>query len=182
MPDNLVEALKIFLEKHLVPTVISVVVAIITLLKLPTDYWMIVKIGKRLFFFLVAGIVFLFIQFLILLWNGIQHLKNNAYISREHKKMKIREDQEHIEEWLSFVDELPPEDRELIYQFLRTGNQPIVIPRYVYRTYNPNSIHHTNAIVKTDNHDGSRLVKLDARFYQMMKQIYEDRGSISHFD
>ena len=69
MPDNLVEALKIFLEKHLVPTVISVVAAIIALLKLPTDYWMIEKIGKRLFFFLVAGIVFLFIQFLILLWN-----------------------------------------------------------------------------------------------------------------
>lgn len=58
MPDSIGEALKIFLEKHLVPTVISVVAAIVALLVLPTDYWMIEKIGKTLFFFLVAGVVF----------------------------------------------------------------------------------------------------------------------------
>lgn len=83
---------------------------------------------------------------------------------------------------VSFVDKLPPEDRELIRQFLRTNNKPIVERRHVYRAYNPNSIHNTNAIVSTENSDGSRLVKLDDRFYRTVKQIYEDRGSISHFD
>lgn len=182
MPDSIGEALKIFLEKHLVPTVISVVAAIVALLVLPTDYWMIEKFGKTLFFFLVAGVVFLAIQVFVLLWKGIQHLKHRAYISKEYKEMKIRENQEGLEEWLSFVDKLPPEDRELIRQFLRTNNKPIVERRHVYRAYNPNSIHNTNAIVTTENSDGSRLVKLDDRFYRTMKQIYEDRGSISHFD
>ena len=79
MPDSIGEALKVFLEKHLVPTVISVVAAIVALLVLPTDYWMIEKIGKTLFFFLVAGVVFLAIQVFVLLWKGIQHLKHRAY-------------------------------------------------------------------------------------------------------
>ena len=179
MPDSIGEALKVFLEKHLVPTVISVVAAIVALLVLPTDYWMIEKIGKTLFFFLVAGVVFLAIQVFVLLWKGIQHLKHRAYISKEYKEMKVRENQE---EWLSFADKLSPDDRELIRQFIRTENQPIVERRHVYRAYNPNSIHETNAIVTTENSDGSRLVKLDDRFYRTMKQIYEDRGSISHFD
>lgn len=47
MPDSIGEALKIFLEKHLVPTVISVVAAIVALLVLPTDYWMIEKNRKN---------------------------------------------------------------------------------------------------------------------------------------
>lgn len=182
MPDSIGEALKVFLEKHLTPTVISVVAAIVALLVLPADDWMIEKIGKTLFFFLVAGVVFLAIQFFVLLWKGIQHLKHRAYISEEYKEMKDRENQESLEKWLSFADKLPPDDRKLIRQFIRTENQPIVERRHVYRAYNPNSIYETNAIVTTENSDGSRLVKLDDRFYRIMKQIYEDRGSISHFD
>lgn len=182
MHDIIGEALKIFLERHLVPTVISAVAAIVALLVLPADYWMIEKIGKIMFFFLVAGVVFLTIQFFVLLRKGIQYLKHRAYISEEYKEMKIRENQEDLEEWLSFTDKLPSDDRELIRQFIRTENQPIVERRHVYRACNPNSIYETNEIVTTENSDGSRLVKLDDRFYRTMKQIYEDRGSISHFD
>lgn len=182
MLDSIGEVLKIILEKNLVSTVISVVAAIVALLVLPTDYWMIEKIGKTLFFFLVAGGVFLAIQLLVLLWKGIQHMKHRAYISREYKEMKIRENQEKLEEWLSFADKLPLEDRELIRQFLYTNNKPIVERRHVFKAYNPSSIYNTNAIVTTENSDGSCLVKLDDRFYRIMKQIYEDRGSISHFD
>lgn len=182
MPDSIGEALKVFLEKHLVPTIISVVAAIVALLVLPADDWMIEKIGKTLFFSLVAGVVFLTIQFFVLLWKGIQHLKHRAYIFKEYKEMKVRENQENLEKWLSFVDKLSPDDREMIRQFIRTENQPIIEYRHFYRAYNPNSIYETNAIVTTENSDGSRLVKLDDRFYRTMKQIYEDRGSISHFD
>ena len=98
MPDSIGEVLKVFLEKHLVPTVISVVAAVVALLVLPAGYWMIEKIGKIMFFFLVASVVFLAIQFFVLLWKGIQHLKHRAYISKEYKEMKIRENQEDLEE------------------------------------------------------------------------------------
>lgn len=59
------EALKIFLEKHLIPTAISFVISIITLIKLPKDYWMIEKVGKTLFFILVLLISFLAIELVV---------------------------------------------------------------------------------------------------------------------
>ena len=59
------QAIKTFVEKHLIPTVISVVVAITSFLIFPPDYWMIERVGKVPFALLVAGITFLVIQLLI---------------------------------------------------------------------------------------------------------------------
>lgn len=182
MFDGLGEALKVFLEKHLMPTVISIVTAIIALLALPQDYWMIEKIEKHLFFVLIAGLVFVAIQCLVHLWKIIKQMKRSINNSKEYMEMKAREIQENLDKWLSFGDKLPPEDRELVRQFLRTGNKPIVEKRASYRIYKDNSIYNTNAIVTTTNSDGDRLIKLDDRFYETMTRIYEDRGSISHFD
>ncbi len=49
MWDVIGQVLNTFLEKYFIPTIISIVVAIISLLILPTDFWMITKIGKSLF-------------------------------------------------------------------------------------------------------------------------------------
>ena len=57
MREKLIDSLNIFLEKHLIPTVISVVAAIVAILLLPNEYWMIQKIGKHLFFFLAFLLV-----------------------------------------------------------------------------------------------------------------------------
>lgn len=46
MWDAVGESLKVFFEKHLIPTVIAIVSAIIAVLMLPSDFWMIEKIGK----------------------------------------------------------------------------------------------------------------------------------------
>ena len=180
MLDNVGEALKIFLEGHLIPTVISVVAAIAALLLLPSDYWMLEKIGEKLFFLLIAGIVFLVIQLIMFLGKGIRCLRHNDYTTKEYNMMKESQNQKKIEEWLSFIDKLPPDDREMIYRFLNTDNKPIMEPRNVYRSYN--SIRNTNAIIMIENRDGSHLLKLEDHFYQIMKKIYETRGSISHFD
>lgn len=179
MSEKLIESLNIFLEKHLIPTVISIVSAIATLLFLPSKFWMIQKIGKYLFFFLVAGVVFLIVQLVIALAKGIGQLRYKSYINTEYHKHKNSEALENLDAWLSYVDGLPPEDRQLIVKFIQTGNQPIV--ERGYRMYNPDSIHSSEYILKTQNADGSKLIKLNDRFYQLMKAIYEDRGSISHF-
>ena len=172
MWEKLVESLNIFLEKHLVPTVISIVTAISAILFLPNEYWMIQKIGKHLFFFLVAGIVFLAVQLIIAIGKGISHLRYKSYISTEYHKHKNNEALENLDAWLSYVDGLPPEDRQLIVKFIQTGNQPIM--ERGYRMYNPDSIHSSEYIIKTQNADGSKLIKLNDRFYQLMKAIYED--------
>jgi len=177
------ESLKVFVEKHLVPTVSSVVVAILAVLLLPDEYaWMIEKVGKNWFMLLIAGVVFLAVELVIWLFskvrNGWYGVQNKAY----YKRQEAKESQEQLEQWLSFVDRLSADDRELIMTFIRTNNAPQVQRANVYRCYNPESIHATNAIVSQKNKDGSTTYKLDDRFYRTMKAIYEDRGSISHFN
>ena len=131
----------------MIPTVISIVTAIATMLFLPNEYWMIQKIGKHLFFFLVAGLAFLAVQLIIAIFKGIAHLRHRAYISTEYDKLKQNEALENLDAWLSYVDELPPEDRKLIIQFTQTGNTPIV--ERGHRMYNPSSIHSSQYIIKT---------------------------------
>lgn len=181
MIENLGEALKIFLEKHLIPTVISVVVSIIVLIELPTEYWMITKVGRNLFFLMIAGVVFLCIQLIIHLWIGFQKLKHSIHSNNEYNKMKAKEMNENIEKWLTFVDNLAPNERDLILQFIHSNNAAITENAGVYRFYNSESIYSTDFVVKTRKRDGSQMMKLNDQFYNIMKYIYEERGSISHF-
>ena len=51
-----------------------------------------------------------------------------------------------------------------------------------YKSYSPESIYSTNLVVKTENSNGSRSIKLNESFYKEMKEIYEEHGGISHFD
>lgn len=177
------ESLKIFVEKHLVPTIISVVAAILAFLFLPDDLsWVVEKLGRNWFLLLVAGVVFLLVELVIWFFSGLcskwHGVQNNAY----YRRCEEKEAKEALEQWLTFVDKLSQEDRELIMTFIHTGNAPQIIPGNVHRCYNPDSIHATNAIVSQKNRDGSTIFKLDDRFYRAMKAIYEDRGSISHFN
>lgn len=81
------QAIKTFVEKHLIPTVISVVIAIASFLVLPADYWMITRIGKVPFALLVAGIVFIVIQFIVFCVNKIRkHSANRA--SKDYRNQK----------------------------------------------------------------------------------------------
>lgn len=181
MWQSIGDAIKIFLEKHLIPTVIAVVSAIVALVVLPSDYWMITKVGKSLFFILVAGIVFLLIELLCVLGKGIK----NGWLRAQGKIRDVQyakeEEEEKIEEFLLFVDNLPPADRDLIMKFLKNGNKPITKPYSVYNFREWNSLAYSNALVTTKNHDGSTQTKLKEEFYQLAKYIYEKRGSISHF-
>ena len=173
------ESLKVFLEKHLIPTVISIVVAILTFLMLPDDNWAVEKLGKLWFLMLVAGIVFLVIQMLVAIVKGVRYLcykVNSACQCRENDQKR---DQEAEEGWLSFGDKLSPDDRALIIHLLENGNEPEIEQGYVLHSYN--SIHNTNLLVKTKSHNGYTLYKLDEKAYRTLKAIYDRRGTISHF-
>ena len=181
MWQSIGDAIKIFLEKHLIPTVIAVVSAIVALVVLPSDYWMITKVGKSLFFILVAGIVFLLIELLGVFWKFIKNSWLRAQGKIRHLQYAKEEEEETIEEFLSFVDKLPPEDRDLLMEFIKNENQPITKPCSMYVMRDSNSLYYTKALVSTKNRDGSTQTKLKDEFYQLAKYIYEKRGSISHF-
>ena len=173
------DALRVFFEKHLFPTVISIVVAIAVFLILPADYWMIEKLGKTWFLALVAGVVFLIVQMLIAIAKGIRHLCYRADLARQRREIDNKNGQEAVEKWLSFVDKLSPDDRALIIKFIENENEPEIEHGYVW--HSSESIYNTNLVIKMKGHDGFTLIKLDENAYRALKAIYEQRGSISHF-
>lgn len=173
------ESLKIFIEKHLIPTVVSVVVAILAFLVLPADYWVVEKLGKSCFLILVAGIIFLVIQLLIAIVKGIRHLCYKADLARQCRENNQKKNKEAEEDWLSFGDKLSPDDRALIIRLLDNDNKPEIVHGSVW--HSSGSIFNTNLIIQTQGHNGYTLYKLDERAYQALKSIYKQRGSITHF-
>ena len=172
-------ALKVFFEKHLIPTVISIVLAIVAFLLLPADSWVIAKLGKSWFLILAAGVVFLVTQTIIAMVKGVRHLLYKADLARQCRDIDRKKSQEAVEEWLSFVDKLSPDERALIIKFIENGNKPETEHGYVWHSHD--SIHNTNLLIKMKGHDGFTLYKLDEKAYLALKTIYDQRGSISHF-
>lgn len=180
MWSAIAEALKIFLEKHLIPTVISFVVAIVVLLKLPEEYWMIEKIGKTMFFILVLSVSFLVIQFIVFVYHNIQEKRISSYRKQINNIQAQNEEKENMDKLIGFINNLPPEERQMIVEFIQSGNTPKTYSGY--RLRNPGSIFNTKAIVSIKNKDGSTSYKLHDDFYAVIKKIYEDKGRITYFD
>ena len=124
--DKFADVLKIFIEKHLIPSVISIAGAILTLLIVPEDNWIIVKIGKLSVGILAFCICFLLIQFVIKIINGIKKAFNNVSEFNYRMKQNEKENQEAIEHINEFVDQLTPEDKNILITFLRNGNKILI--------------------------------------------------------
>lgn len=124
--DKFADVLKIFIEKHLIPSVISIVGAILTLLIVSEDNWIIVKIGKLSAGILAFCICFLLIQFVIKIINGIKKAFNNVSEFNYRMKQNEKEKQEAIENINEFVDRLSPEDKEILLNFIKNGNKILI--------------------------------------------------------
>ena len=109
--DKFADVIKIFIEKHLIPSVISIAGAIITLLMLPEDNWVVVKIGKMSVGILAFCICFLIIQFVAIIINGIKKAISNVNEFNYRMKQNEIENREAINQINDFVDQLTPEDK-----------------------------------------------------------------------
>lgn len=124
--DKIADVIRIFIEKHLIPSVISITVAIIALLLMPEDNWIIVKIGKMLVFILAFCITFLIIQILILLINAIKNIIRKRNELYHRKKLNKAEKKEAIDQINEFVDQLTPDDKKILITFIRNGNKTLI--------------------------------------------------------
>ena len=122
------EFCKVFAEKHLIPSVISVVGAITVLLFMPADYWMITKLGKMLFFFLVSGVFFLAVQFVLFCFRTYRQHRERVADNQYQIHSASQNEKIGMEELWSAVDSFDPDDRELIRGFLESNNTPIQRP------------------------------------------------------
>ena len=201
------EFCKVFAEKHFIPSVIAVTGAIAALLFLPADYWMIAKLGKKLFLFLASGSFFLLVKLLVFLWKKFsQHRENKAekqYYARSSQKTEKKD----MEDLWTAVDKWGPDDRQLLKEFLDSNNTPI------YRTAGyraaGNSLLNSNWVISTEEYGeeeppvilsdrlkgkgipvgsfgvGRSIVikyKLHDDIFAALKYSKEKYGKISHFE
>lgn len=178
---SLAEAIKIVAEKHLIPTILSLVVAAIIFAFTPTDYWLIEKFSPIGFWLFIAGAIFILIQFLIWMKKTILQINHWLVRSKRNAKYQQKQNQERLERFWTFLDSFSQEDINYLKQFLENENNPIIVRGICPRGYLFNS-EYVLKQVEYDNQQGhfSKYI-LKENFYRDLRTSVEQYGKINHF-
>lgn len=171
--------LVLFLKEHLMPTLISFVIAIAVYLLIPRDNWVLIKIGDDWFKLFIFSVCFILIQFLLYIKEKINvHRSYKKYV-RSKKQRGAEEYEKYIEDYRKYADRLSYEDRDFIRDCIKNENEPIVI-----KIRNPysNSIYGSSNVLKTRNQNGQEVVRLTDTAYRIFTEIYYRYHKIGHFD
>ena len=179
MLESLAEALKIFFEKHLIPTVISLFGAGIVILFIPNDSWMIKKITVTGVYLLIAAGCFLVVQLLRYLYEA---LSEKRYWKKRRKESKIQDEKREMEYLWSFMDAVNPEDLKIIKKLMKSENKPIEYEGY---WFSPNSILENDTVmVSRQISRNGKMIKqymLRHEVYNNLMYSQQKYGRISHF-
>lgn len=199
--NSLAEVLKIFLEKHLIPTVLAVVIAFIAYL-ISSDN-LITKLGFWGFLIFAFAVAFLLVQLIIMI---AQFWKSNSVervYQKDRKEQVERENKAELEKLWSYVDGLSNDDFLLLQNFLESGNKPIKRNANTYYSgeclLSSNHVHSTIVQEAKEEIEGNRSnfigsqiplgiynggekqYILDEYFYQLLRYSKEQYVRISHF-
>ena len=184
MWETIATIFRSFQEKYLIPLVISIVVAIATVIILPDDFWMINKVGRFPFACGVAGITFLFVVFVLYVVDKVKLIQRDVSNKRCSEEQKRKDAEEKIRLIWQDMDHYSPEERKEIRELVESGNQPIKIS--LNREISYKSIYKTNLFVNTiildDQGEQWRAYKLNEVCYQDLKYSLETYNKISNFD
>lgn len=124
--ERLADILKVFIEKHLISSLISITGAIATYLLVPHENWILAKLGTGLFICLAFCICFLIIEIVKKLVYAVlkvsTNLQENSY---RNKQIEIK-NKKAIQEINEFVDRLSPQDKDILITFIVNGNQILI--------------------------------------------------------
>lgn len=177
--ESLAEALKIFLEKHLIPTVISLFVAGIAMLFIPNDYWMIKKITVTGVYLLIAAGCFLAVQLLRYLYES---LSEKRYWKKRGQESKLEDEKKAMEYLWSFIDEVSPNDLKIIKKLMKSRNNPIEYEGYWFST--DSILENDTVMVSRQINRNGKLTKqfmLRPELYNNLIYSQQKYGRISHF-
>lgn len=169
--ENLSAVLKIFIEKHLIPTIISIAGAITTLLFISEDNSVIHKIGKVLFIILAFCLYFLLVQFFMQVVNIVKKIFSSISYSNYRIKEKNKKTQEAIESINEFVDKLSPEDKKTLVTFVKNRNK-ILITYNRMGMYNNYDLLSNLNIVNVSDYVGD-LTTIDREHYWIKSELEE---------
>lgn len=176
-------AIKVFAEKHLIPTVISFVTGAILYLFTPEDSWLIGKLSRGGYWLLLSGCIFLFIQLLIWMRKSFQKNQYNKSVNAKNDDYKRTVVKERIGVLWDYVDSLDQEDRKILKQFLKSKNKPYIVRGTIF--YAPGKLLSSKDVHKQEGYDekGSYTkYVLDDSLYNALVASSELYGKISRFE
>lgn len=203
--EKLLDLLKIFEEKHLIPVIASIAVAILFVTFLPNLFDLTSKAGKVLYLTLVFCIAFLLIYFGKYICS---FFKNKIAKKRKQKKEEEEQEKEKMEDLWDYVDSLSPQDQCYLMEFLKTNNKPIemreVAPNRLLSDsdnvactekkqasaldpsrkieFEGDSMCIPNGISFMEDEPPVKLYRLKDDFFNLLKCSYEKYHKISHFE
>ena len=178
------EVLKTLIEKHIIPTIIAIVVGILAYAITPIDNWVLMKIGKELFMVLFGGIAFLIISFFQILTKIIPKWKRKNDDRKEDNEYKHKEELKSVQEWWDYLDSISDDERDIIFSLIENKNRPII--RQGFMMYGGGSWTSRRAILKSRQvSDGDNIqfeYVLETSIYQQLCYIKEKYGKLSNFE
>lgn len=177
------EAIKVFAEKHLIPTVISLITGAIFYLFTPENSWFIGKLSRVGYWLLLSGCIFLFVQLLIWIKKEIENNKYKKSLNAKNDECKRSFVKERIGVLWDYVDSLDQEDRKILKQFLKSKNKPYVVRGKIF--YAPGKLLSSKDVHKQEGYDekGSfTKYVLDDSLYNALVASSELYGKISRFE
>lgn len=200
MWEALASAVKVFAEKHLIPSVISVAASICVILALQDDNWMIEKIGRWWVGVLVFCLAFILVQLVIVIQKAIKKRRQTEKNQCFYQNQDIKRETEALERLWSMVDELSPSEKALLHQFIDSGNAPyiettttfypsghllnseMVVSTVVGTTHEPINWSGKGVPILSHFDRATKQYKLTEYYYQIFKYSKEKYGRISHFE
>ena len=205
--EQLTHVIKTVMDKHLIPSVISVTGAIITLLITPENHWTIKKLGNSLFLLLVFCIFFCFIELLVYVRTQIKNFFKYISIQNDDAKYSTKHFNSTVNQVHNFIDKLLPQEKELLMTFIQNNNK-ILITSNCYRSYD--SFFNNSNIIKSsiftgdistldlDHYwidpdlqsiiklgmrplEGFMQYKLQDELFSILKHIYISTGKLGNF-
>jgi hypothetical protein len=174
------EAVKLFLEKHLIPSVVSFALACVALLLFPDTFPIRVKLGTTWFILFAFAVSFIAVQLLMWIGRGIKHrlalLKEYEYkINQSERNLE-----ENFEQLWNIIDKFTPDDRAIIRKFVGNGNQALLIetPHPMYQGLLDTQFVHKTGADEWQRHQ--YVLKSD--FYGLVKLSLEKHSCICHFE
>lgn len=187
MWESVGETIKVLAEKHLIPTVLSLVLGTVALLITPDDFFVIRKLSNVWYCLFISGCIFLGVEFIVWVAGCVSGWKKRRREAKqEAMARKLREDALAGELW-DYVDGLYERDRKYLYTFLKNGNNPILTPPVPLGDHRRLLVDDTvRARTRFYYNEKSgrveRLLCLEENFYDELVKVKKLYGKISRFD
>lgn len=165
------------MEKHLIPTVVSIAVTLFVFFLTPDTSPILIKLGEVLYIVFVFCLTFIAIQLMIFivrrLARAVERVQDNSVVEEKNKQI--------LEKLWSIVDRFNPYDFNCLMEFITNNNSPIEKTGEFFGEglFNSNFVYSTSvkkaeksSTVYSNEFPSSSMFISETRQYKLKDDIY----------